>query len=182
MRDSVRPMAEVKPKSSRANRAMRRVRMWVVVVLAVFGAKHWWQNRDVAYAKPVAPASTAAATFGDKLAAIADGATVDLAELQPGDWETLHVVGPYASAEGLQQRLGFAAPMASALCTTDEGRQSLLFVRGTEVVAWHALPRSRGDFCRPPANERGVARADAKFVVSPVSGDGGWRAFELQKR
>lgn len=173
-------MAEVKPKSSRANRAMRRVRMWVVVVLALLGAKYWWQNRDVAYAKP-APAAPAA-TFGDKLSTIADGAVVDLAQLQPGDWDTVHVVGPYASAEGLQQRLGFAAPMASALCTTDEGRQSLLFVRGTEVVAWHALPRSRGDFCRPPATERGVARADAKFVVTPASGDGGWRAFELQKR
>ena len=175
-------MAEVKPKSSRANRAMRRVRMWVVVVLAVFGAKHWWQNRDVAYAKPVAPASTAAATFGDKLAAIADGAVADLAELQPGDWETLHVVGPYTSAEDLQKRLGFAAPMANAVCTQDEGRQSLLFVRGTEVVAWHALPRSRGDFCWPPANERGVARADARFLVWPTSLDDDWRAFTLQPR
>lgn len=171
-------MAEGKPKTNRSNRLMRRVRMWVVVVLAVLGAKTWWQNRDVAYALPAAPV----VTFGDKVAAIADGAVLDLAQVQPGDWETVHVVGPYTTAAALQQRLGFAAPMANAVCTDDEGRQSLLFVRGTEVVAWHALPRSRGDFCRPPANERGVARADAKFVATPMSGAGGWRAFELQAR
>ncbi|MBM3972918.1 MAG: hypothetical protein FJ301_02315 [Planctomycetes bacterium] len=155
---------------------MRRVRMWIVVVLAVLGAKMWWQNRDVAYAQPAAPV----VTFGDRVAAIADGAVLDLAQVQPGDWETAHVVGPYTTAEALQERLGFAAPMANAVCTQDEGRQSLLFVRGIEVVAWHALPRSRGDFCRAPANERGVARADAKFLVSPT--EDGWRAFVLQAR
>lgn len=171
-------MAEVKPKTNRANRAMRRVRMWVVVVLAVLGAKMWWQNRAVAYAQPTAPV----VTFGDKLAATADGAVIDLAQIQPGDWETVHVVGPYTTPEALQQRLGFAAPMANVVCTEDDGRQSLLFVRGVEVVAWHTLPRSRGDLCRSPANERGVARADAKFVATPASGAGGWRAFELQAR
>lgn len=171
-------MAEVKPKTNRGNRAMRRVRMWVVVVLAVLGAKMWWQNRDVAYAQPTATV----VTFGDKLVATADGAVLDLAQIQPGDWETVHIVGPYTTPEALQQRLGFAAPMANVVCTEDDGRQSLLFVRGAEVVAWHTLPRSRGDFCRPPANERGVARADARFVVSPASGDGGWRAFTLQPR
>jgi hypothetical protein len=177
-------MAEVKPKTNRSNRAMRRVRMWVVVVLALMGAKYWWQNRDVPYAQPnatpVAAPAAPQATFGDKVAAVADGAVLDLAVVEPSDWETVHVIGPYASAAALQQRLGFAAPMASALCTTDEGRQSLLFVRGTEVVAWHALPRARGDFCRPPANERGVARADAKFLASPA--EDGWRAFVLQAR
>lgn len=177
-------MAEVKPKTNRGNRAMRRVRMWVVVVLALMGAKYWWQNRDVPYAQPhatpVAAPAAPKATFGDKVAAVADGAVLDLAVVEPSDWETVHVIGPYASAEMLQQRLGFAAPMASALCTTDEGRQSLLFVRGTEVVAWHALPRARDDFCRAPASERGIARADAKFLAVPA--EDGWRAFVLQAR
>jgi hypothetical protein len=179
-------MAEVKPKTNRGNRAMRRVRMWVVVVLALLGGKYWLQNRDVTYAQPnatpVAAPAAPQATFGDKVAAVADGAVLDLAVVEPSDWETVHVVGPYASAAALQQRLGFAVPMASAVCTTDEGRQSLLFVRGTEVVAWHALPRSRGDFCRPPANERGVARAEARFVATKAAAVGGWRTFELQPR
>lgn len=179
-------MAEVKPKTNRGNRAMRRVRMWVVVVLALLGGKYWLQNRDVTYAQPnatpVAAPAAPQATFGDKVAAVADGAVLDLAVVEPSDWETVHVVGPYASAAALQQRLGFAVPMASAVCTTDEGRQSLLFVRGTEVVAWHALPRSRGDFCRPPANERGVARAEARFVATKAVAVGGWRTFELQPR
>lgn len=165
---------------------MRRVRMWVVVVLALLGGKYWLQNRDVTYAQPnatpVAAPAAPQATFGDKVAAVADGAVLDLAVVEPSDWETVHVVGPYASAAALQQRLGFAVPMASAVCTTDEGRQSLLFVRGTEVVAWHALPRSRGDFCRPPANERGVARAEARFVATKAAAVGGWRTFELQPR
>ena len=179
-------MTVVQPRPSRANRAMRRLRMWVVVVLALLGAKYWWQNREVPYAQPgvtkgAAP-SAPALTFGDRIAAVPDGALLDLAELQADAWDVVHVIGPYASPESLQQRLGFAVPMASAVCTTDEGRQSLLFVRGTEVVAWHALPRSRGDFCRPPANERGVARAEARFVATKATAVGGWRTFELQPR
>ena len=70
-------------------------------MLAVFGAKMWWQNRDVAYAQPTATV----VTFGDKLVATADGAVLDLEQIQPGDWETVHIVGPYTTPEALQQRL-----------------------------------------------------------------------------
>ena len=33
------------PRKPGSSRAFRRIRMWMLVVVAVFAAKWWWQNR-----------------------------------------------------------------------------------------------------------------------------------------
>jgi hypothetical protein len=33
------------PRKTGSSRALRRIRMWMLVVVAVFAAKWWWQSR-----------------------------------------------------------------------------------------------------------------------------------------
>src|SRR5437667_2459831 len=100
-----------------------------------------------------------------------ESTAIDLAQLGPPSWQRVCVLTPYTTNQQAELVLGFKwnAEGKTSIASND-GVNVLVFVRGTEVVAYAEHPRNLGDLSE--LNPRCLARANAK-VVRRV-GDHGW--------
>ena len=95
------------------------------------------------------------------------GASVDLAQDGPAEWERVYIFGPYTPAEDIHRILGFRwSDVKWTGIESDDGVTLIVFVREGEVVGWFEHPRSRGDFYLLE-NTASFSRDDARFVVDP---------------
>jgi hypothetical protein len=107
------------------------------------------------------------------------GTLVRIASLTDFAWERLHVFGPYATQEDINQELGFAWPEAAR--TGIAGRDAialLVFVRDGAVVRYVAQARREVDFAdvKIPG---GLLPSEAVFVVRIEDRGQPWRVFHL---
>ncbi|MGM9482203.1 hypothetical protein ACS5PN_13525 [Roseateles sp. NT4] len=89
--------------------------------------------------------------ISDRLSALVDSgaAAIDMALLGPADWQKVCVLQPYTSNERAEQILGFKWDAASkSSIGTNDGIHLLVFVKGSDVVAYAEHPRSKGDFLK----------------------------------
>jgi hypothetical protein len=95
------------------------------------------------------------------------GTSVNLAQIVPGNWDELCVLGPYSDNRAARQALGFDWNAEAKTSIHDnEGIALLLFVRDGKILEYVEHPRADGDF----ANLSGkcFSRDDAAFVHDPT--------------
>lgn len=96
---------------------------------------------------------------------------VDLRVLRVPDWQRMCVIGPYATNETIERRLGFKWDgTGKSSIGSNDGIYVLTFIKGNEVVAYTEHPRNKGDFLEfsPPC----LQREDA--VLIKAVDESGW--------
>jgi hypothetical protein len=103
---------------------------------------------------------------------------IDLAELGPQSWERVCVLTPYTTNDEAERVLGFKwnAEGETSIASSD-GINVLVFVRGSEVVAFAEHSRNAGDLSQ--INPRCLQRDKAKLVRH--AGSQGWVYLVEQK-
>ena len=103
--------------------------------------------------------------------AASDSMAIDLSQLGPASWQKVCVLTPYTTNQQAELVLGFKwnAEGKTSIASSD-GINVLVFVRGTDVLAYAEHPRNLGDLST--LNPRCLPRASAK-VVRQV-GSQGW--------
>ena len=104
-----------------------------------------------------------------------DSATrIDLGELTPFRWETLHVLAHGTPADSVQRALGTALPGADRVgAAVADSLTLLVFTAGPDVLAAAFLPRAPVDVA-PAAAGRRYGATEARFRVEAVA-EGRWR-------
>ncbi len=87
------------------------------------------------------------------------GGVVRMADTTDFDWDTLHVFGPYTSAEEVQKQLGF--PWSDATELDLDTVNQLVFVKEGKVVKHLLFSRAKGDFVS--VGTWRFTRSDARF-------------------
>lgn len=98
-------------------------------------------------------------------------APINLAVVGPASWERVCVLGPYTDNKRAEQVLGFKWDAeANTSISGSDGINVLVFVQGTDVVAYTEHPRSKGDFSQlqPQCLHRNLATVTRKVD------SGGW--------
>ena len=93
--------------------------------------------------------------------------SVNLAEVVPGLWEKVCILGPYSDNLATKETLGFEwnAELRTSI-QTNEGISLLLFVRGNEVLEYVEHSRRHGDFTN--LTRKCFPRDKAIFVHDPA--------------
>ena len=74
-------------------------------------------------------------------------APIDLALVGPSTWERVCVLGPYTMNENAEKILGFKWDAnGKTSIGSNDGINVLVFVQGSEVIAYTEYPRGKGDF------------------------------------
>lgn len=96
---------------------------------------------------------------------------VNLAQVGPASWDKMCVLTPYNDNKTAEQVLGFKWDAeANTSIAGNDGVNVLVFVQGTEVVAYTEHPRNKGDFSQ--LQPRCLARSHAS--VRRKAGPDGW--------
>ena len=138
----------------------------------------------VALAIALAACTGSSQDIGASLASkVAAGGTaaIDLSPLGPPSWQRVCVLRPYTTNDTAALVLGFKWDAGSKTSiATNDGINVLVFVRGTEVVAYTEHPRSLGDLsklepqCLPRSGATVVRKADEQgwvYLVAPGTTD-----------
>lgn len=74
-------------------------------------------------------------------------APINLALVGPSTWERVCVLGPYTMNERAEKLLGFKWDATGKTSIgSNDGINVLVFVQGSEVIAYTEYPRNKGDF------------------------------------
>lgn len=93
------------------------------------------------------------------------GTVVDLRTVAPYRWDRFHTFPPYTRPEQVEEALGFRwRGAARSGIESSDAINLLVFTTGEKVVAYVALPRSKGDFYRV-GRKHGYSPDSARFVV-----------------
>jgi len=87
---------------------------------------------------------------------------IDLKEVATFEWESVCIIGPYATQEHQNKILGFKSKLLSS---TDDGVSVLAFIRNNKVTKYIKHPRNRGDFLG--ASDTCFNREGAVFIREP---------------
>lgn len=104
-----------------------------------------------------------------KLALASTDGTLRLTDAVPGEWDYVHMFGPYAPRSHVCGMLGVAPGACSREVpfeSSDDGEMSLAFVAGGQVVRYVRHTAGNGDFS-PVADGKPVARAQAVYRILP---------------
>lgn len=100
---------------------------------------------------------------------LSDGATLDLADVTPFEWDVVHIVGPYTTAEQVENVVG--APVHDyEIPRHSEGDRLLVFSKKGRVVLEVELVRGPCDFPVVDVDGRWgraieIAREEARFRI-----------------
>jgi len=99
------------------------------------------------------------------------GDVIDLSQLGPSSWQRVCVLPPYTTNDRAAQILGFRwDAQGKTGIDANDTFAVLVFVQGTEVVAYTKHPRNQGDLSllKPPCLTRSSAKVARSF------GQAGW--------
>ena len=89
------------------------------------------------------------------------GGTLKMEDATDFAWDTLHVVGPYVTAEEIHRQLGFE--WSGATNQDFDSHTLLIFTQGQKVVKHLDFPRGKGDFAEMSGKH--FTREDARFLL-----------------
>lgn len=89
------------------------------------------------------------------------GGTLKMEDATDFAWDTLHVFGPYVTAEEIHRQLGFE--WAGAMDQDFDSHTLLVFAQGQKVVKRLDFPRGKGDFA--DMSGKRFTRQDARFLL-----------------
>lgn len=100
---------------------------------------------------------------------------INLASFGPTSWERVCILPPYTDNKQAEEILGFKwnSDFKTSIKGSD-GINVLVFVRGSEVVAYTEHPRNKGDFSRMKPRCLAKERATVYRLKDPDPRNGGW--------
>ena len=115
-----------------------------------------------------------------------DGSVLDLADVTPFDWDVVHIIGPYTSAEEVERIVG-SSVHEYALPNANDGAALLVFskqgrvVLEVEVMGWRPCLFQVVDVDGQRGHANEIAREEARFRIE-LSENRGCRLVPLNVR